>query len=93
MHTSLSNDHEWHDLHATKASQGESTMGTTKTNAVKFSASKTTSEKSRQNTHVKPSREMIAEAAYHLAEKRGFAPGYALQDWFEAERIIQEQLP
>lgn len=66
-------------------------MSSTKTSATKSSASKTASEKSTQNTHVKSREETIAEAAYHLAEKRGFAPGYALQDWFEAERIIQEQ--
>ncbi len=29
---------------------------------------------------------MIAIAAYHRAEKRGFAPGSELQDWAEAER-------
>lgn len=38
-----------------------------------------------------PSQELIAETAYHLAEKRGFVPGSELQDWFEAERIIQER--
>lgn len=31
-------------------------------------------------------REMIAEAAYYRAEKRGFAPGDELRDWIEAER-------
>lgn len=30
-------------------------------------------------------REMIATAAYFLAEKRGFEPGYELEDWFAAE--------
>lgn len=30
----------------------------------------------------------IATAAYHRAEKRGFAPGYEVQDWFEAEQEI-----
>jgi len=38
-----------------------------------------------------PPREMIAEAAYYKAEKRGFAPGMELQDWLEAEREIQER--
>lgn len=28
---------------------------------------------------------LIAQAAYFRAEKRGFAPGYELQDWVEAE--------
>lgn len=31
---------------------------------------------------------MIAVAAYHKAEKRGFAPGNELQDWSEAETEI-----
>ena len=30
----------------------------------------------------------IAEAAYYLAERRGFAPGYEEGDWLEAERAI-----
>jgi hypothetical protein len=30
----------------------------------------------------------IAEAAYYLAEKRGFAPGQEWEDWFRAERAI-----
>ena len=33
-------------------------------------------------------RRMIAEAAYYLAERRGFAPGAELDDWLEAERSI-----
>ncbi len=37
--------------------------------------------------------EMIAEAAYHLAEKRGFMPSCEQQDWFEAERTIRAQFP
>lgn len=41
----------------------------------------------------KSRQEMIAEMAYYIAEKRGFSPGYELQDWFQAERIIQEQFP
>jgi hypothetical protein len=31
---------------------------------------------------------MIAEAAYYRAEKRGFAPGQALDDWLAAEKEI-----
>jgi hypothetical protein len=33
---------------------------------------------------------MIAEAAYYRAEKRGFAPGHAEQDWLEAEKEIDK---
>jgi hypothetical protein len=29
---------------------------------------------------------MIAVAAYYKAEQRGFAPGYEIADWLEAER-------
>ena len=35
-------------------------------------------------------RAMIAEAAYFRAEKRGFAPGYEMLDWAEAEREITD---
>ncbi len=34
----------------------------------------------------------IAVAAYHKAEKRGFAPGAELQDWIEAEKEIDALL-
>jgi len=32
---------------------------------------------------------LIAKKSYELYEKRGRKPGYALQDWLEAERIIK----
>ena len=32
----------------------------------------------------------VATAAYHRAEKRGFAPGYDMQDWLDAEAEIDE---
>ncbi|HSS66035.1 MAG TPA: DUF2934 domain-containing protein [Gammaproteobacteria bacterium] len=35
---------------------------------------------------------MIAVAAYHKAEKRGFAAGGEMDDWFEAEREVDELL-
>lgn len=35
---------------------------------------------------------MISEAAFFLAEKRGFEPGRALDDWLEAERTVKELL-
>jgi DUF2934 family protein len=28
---------------------------------------------------------MIAEAAYYRAERRGFAPGFELEDWLQSE--------
>jgi hypothetical protein len=36
--------------------------------------------------------QMIAEAAYYLAESRGFAPGYELEDWLAAETEIDRAL-
>jgi hypothetical protein len=35
---------------------------------------------------------MVAEAAYYLAEKRAFAPGYEDQDWQAAREQIEAQL-
>lgn len=35
---------------------------------------------------------MIATAAYYLAERRGFAGGYEMQDWISAEAEIDAQL-
>jgi hypothetical protein len=34
----------------------------------------------------------IREAAYFRAERRGFAPGAAEQDWLEAEREVDERI-
>jgi hypothetical protein len=34
-------------------------------------------------------RARIAEAAYHRAQLRGFAPGFEEQDWLEAEKEIE----
>jgi Protein of unknown function (DUF2934) len=35
---------------------------------------------------------MIAEAAYYLAEKRGFRGQYALDDWLVAEQHVRETI-
>jgi hypothetical protein len=35
---------------------------------------------------------MVAEAAYYLAEKRAFAPGYEDQDWQAAREQIEAEL-
>lgn len=35
---------------------------------------------------------MIAEAAYYIAERRGFAPGNPEQDWYEAEAQVDRAL-
>lgn len=36
--------------------------------------------------------QMIREAAYYRAEKRGFSPDQAQQDWYEAELEIDQQI-
>ncbi|MGA2708242.1 MAG: DUF2934 domain-containing protein [Steroidobacteraceae bacterium] len=36
--------------------------------------------------------QMIADAAYYLAERRGFAPGHELDDWLDAEYQTDERL-
>ena len=33
---------------------------------------------------------MVEEAAYFFAEKRGFAPGYELEDWLQAEAQLNK---
>jgi hypothetical protein len=42
--------------------------------------------------HINPGElyNLVAEAAYYRAEKRGFAPGGELQDWIEAETEIKQ---
>lgn len=35
---------------------------------------------------------MIAEAAYYHAHERGFAPGYELEDWLQAEAKVNRIL-
>jgi hypothetical protein len=37
-------------------------------------------------------RSMIAETAYHIAERRGFQPGHEMEDWLHAEREIDAAL-
>ena len=34
-------------------------------------------------------RRLVAEAAYYRAQRRGFEPGYELQDWVEAESEVK----
>ena len=70
--------------------------------APKTSKSKSTPVKSSSSrkkevpVHVAPSQEMInqmiEEAAYFLAERRHFAPGFEEQDWLEAKQQILTQI-
>lgn len=35
---------------------------------------------------------MISEAAYYLAENRGFVPDHEVEDWLEAEKHVKEMM-
>lgn len=37
-------------------------------------------------------RRRVAEAAYYLAERRGFEPGHDVDDWLEAEQQVKDEL-
>jgi hypothetical protein len=37
-------------------------------------------------------RAMIAEAAYYRAERRGFSPGFELEDWLESENELNTRI-
>ena len=37
-------------------------------------------------------RKLIAEAAYYRAKRRGFAPGYEVEDWIQAEAEVRERI-
>ena len=73
------------DINSVKAPKAQST-------AVKS----TRSRKKVAPSHVPPSQDMIdkmiEEAAYFLAEKRHFAPGFEEQDWLEAKQQIMTQI-
>lgn len=45
-------------------------------------------ERKRLPRHKPSHHEQVAEAAYFLAERRGFSPGRELDDWFAAENMI-----
>jgi len=37
-------------------------------------------------------RRLIAEIAYFSAERRGFSPGYELDDWLQAEQEVESSM-
>jgi hypothetical protein len=37
-------------------------------------------------------RRLIAEIAYLSAERRGFSPGYELDDWLQAEQEVEASM-
>jgi len=63
-------------------------MATSKPRSRKKTASADTSS----NITAEERRRMITEAAYYLAEQRGFSGGSPEQDWIQAEREIDRVL-
>lgn len=58
----------------------------------KVAAKKKVAEKSAVAVSPEHRYHMIATAAYFLAERRGFAGGYEMQDWITAEAEVDAQL-
>jgi hypothetical protein len=51
----------------------------------------TNPENPEEEAMLEQTRLMIQEAAYYLAEKRGFQPGHELEDWLKAKLQILKQ--
>lgn len=70
-----------------------SKASTPKTKA-KASSTRTRKPKANSMTAVTPELRyrMIAEAAFYIAEKHGFDPNRSIDDWLEAEVMIDERL-
>jgi len=75
-----------------KTARGKKTAATT-TGATKRRAAAAKSGGGNDKGAVSPEQrwKMISEAAYYLAEKRGFT-GHPADDWIEAEKQIDAQL-
>ena len=63
-----------------------------KQKVAKKTASKKVSHPTKQKVTPEQRLEMIAVVAYLKAEKRGFAVGYELDDWKEAEKEVDASL-
>jgi hypothetical protein len=74
----------------------QKTTAKTKQTTAKKTVKKSTTTAKPQTSSISISSEerwkMIAIAAYHKAEQRGFAPGGEMQDWAEAEKEVDELL-
>jgi hypothetical protein len=62
------------------------------TKPAKVAAKKPAAKKSVNSVLPEQRYEMIATAAYYIAERRGFSGGYAMEDWIAAEAEIDTQL-
>lgn len=59
---------------------------------IPFNAEKKTGAHAEATTTTDQLRAMITDAAYYLAEKRGFISGHELEDWLKAEMEILRNL-
>jgi hypothetical protein len=64
--------------------------GTRPVNAIVGSTMRAIGEAATVGCSANLRRAMTAEAAYYLAERRGFQPGHELEDWVTAEREIRD---
>jgi hypothetical protein len=70
------------------ASASASTSQSSPQSTSQSTSGQSTSGQSSSEPISESSREAIAKAAYARAERRGFAPGYEVEDWLEAEREV-----
>lgn len=69
--------------------KASSTAKKTKAARLERSSSRSSSKQDRKDSFQEVDRiTRIQEAAYYLAEKRGFQPGQEVDDWLKAERMI-----
>ena len=76
----------------TRGTPGPQHAQPTRTTAIaKVAARKRSAEPQTAGAKIVPEQrlELIAQAAYFIAERRGFAPGNELEDWLQAEAQIE----
>ena len=77
---------------ATKTKTAIKPAAKPKTVKPKSAATKVVRTKAKKPVPAEQRRHYIEVAAYHIAERRGFAPGDTLQDWIQAEAEIDRLL-
>jgi len=74
---------------STRATSGKKTLPATQPPAVSISLTETKHPVTAEPT-AEERRELIATAAYYLAEKRGFEAGHEMEDWLAAEASLAD---
>jgi hypothetical protein len=72
----------------------KSTKGSKSTKTARPKTAKKTAKAKLISTGITPDQRshMIAEAAYYRAEQRGFTPEGQVDDWLEAETMVDEMI-